>query len=160
MTPELVHGVAVALHGPQGWTGVLLVGPSGAGKSDVALRLIEAGARLVADDAVHLRRHGGRLHAACPPSIAGLIEVRGLGPAPVPSRPTVRLTLVVDCRGEPPERLPEPEFWSRLGLDLPLIRVDARAPSAAATIRLAARRLQSGPGLSYLAPPADRSGSG
>ena len=43
-----------------GWRAVLLRGPSGAGKSDLALRLIEAGARLVADDQTELVRRGQR----------------------------------------------------------------------------------------------------
>jgi len=46
--PILVHATAIAIDG----RAVLLRGPSGAGKSDLALRLIDAGARLVADDQV------------------------------------------------------------------------------------------------------------
>ncbi|RMF16145.1 MAG: serine kinase, partial [Alphaproteobacteria bacterium] len=74
---ELVHASCVAWHG----RGILLRGPSGAGKSALALRLIEAGALLVADDYVVLDAQStpDRLLAAPPPRIAGLIEVRGLG---------------------------------------------------------------------------------
>ncbi|RME65602.1 MAG: aldolase, partial [Alphaproteobacteria bacterium] len=43
---ERVHGTCVAIDG----AGVLILGPSGAGKSDFALRLIDEGAVLVADD--------------------------------------------------------------------------------------------------------------
>ena len=71
----LVHATAVAIDG----RALLLRGPSGAGKSDLALRLIDAGARLIADDQSVLRREGGRLLAAVPAAIAGLIEVRGVG---------------------------------------------------------------------------------
>lgn len=154
--PDLVHATAVALAAPGGWAGVLLIGPSGAGKSDVALRLIDGGARLVADDAVHVWDQQGALYAGCPPTIAGRMEVRGLGVVDAPARALVRLVLVAACRPEPPERMPEPRFWMYRDLRLPLIDVDARSPSAPATIRLAARRLLSGAGLSYQAPPADR----
>ena len=50
----LVHATAVAIDGQA----VLLRGPSGSGKSDLALRLIDAGARLVADDQSELSRRG------------------------------------------------------------------------------------------------------
>ena len=55
----LVHATCVALRRRGGaWRAVLLRGPSGAGKSDLALRLIEAGGRLVADDQTELVRRG------------------------------------------------------------------------------------------------------
>ena len=49
-TPVVIHGTAVSLDG----RGVLLIGPSGCGKSDLGLRLVDAGARLIADDAVRI----------------------------------------------------------------------------------------------------------
>ncbi|TMJ62451.1 MAG: serine/threonine protein kinase [Alphaproteobacteria bacterium] len=69
--PVLVHASAIAIDG----RAVLLRGPSGAGKSDLALRLIDGGARLVADDQVELRRAGERVLVTAPAAIAGLIEV-------------------------------------------------------------------------------------
>ncbi|MBU1324360.1 MAG: HPr kinase/phosphatase C-terminal domain-containing protein [Alphaproteobacteria bacterium] len=141
MTLPPLHATCAALFGPAGWTGVLLIGPSGAGKSDLALRLIADGARLVADDATRVWREGDGLHAACPETIAGRMEVRGLGIVGAPGRPVTRLGLVVACAEAAPERLPDPELWSHAGVDLPLIRVDARAPSAAAVVRHAIRRL-------------------
>src|SRR3954454_10030977 len=71
----LGHAAAVAIDG----RAVLLRGPSGSGKSDLALRLIEAGARLVADDQSEVWRQGDALLVRAPSTIAGLIEVRGLG---------------------------------------------------------------------------------
>ena len=65
-----VHATAVAV----GLKGVLLLGPSGSGKSDLALRLIDQGARLVADDQVVLSRNGARLIANAPPALAGKID--------------------------------------------------------------------------------------
>src|ERR687898_3364772 len=70
-----LHATCVELSG----TGVVLLGASGCGKSDLALRLIDRGARLVADDLVTVERHGRRLIARAPEAIAGLMEVRGLG---------------------------------------------------------------------------------
>src|SRR6202035_866821 len=52
--PILVHATAIAIDG----RAVLLRGPSGAGKSDLALRLIDCGARLVGDDQAELRQIG------------------------------------------------------------------------------------------------------
>ena len=50
MNPKLLHATCVALDGRDGPLSVLLRGPPGAGKSDLALRLIDRGARLIADD--------------------------------------------------------------------------------------------------------------
>ena len=73
-----VHATCVALRLRAGtWRAVLLRGPSGAGKSDLALRLIETGWRLVADDQTELSRQGKQLIATAPARIAGLIEARG-----------------------------------------------------------------------------------
>jgi HPr kinase/phosphorylase len=122
-----VHGTAVALDG----CGILLCGPSGAGKSDLALRLLDRGARLIADDRCDLRRSGGRLLASAPAAIAGRMEVRGLGIVEVPVLDEAALDLAVDL--VPPDavpRLPEPAFRTFLGLRLPLLRL---APFEAST---------------------------
>src|SRR5437763_699931 len=57
-----VHGTCVAIAGE----GVLLRGMPGSGKSDLALRLIDGGARLVADDQTELTRRGDTITAAAP----------------------------------------------------------------------------------------------
>ena len=59
--------------------GLLIRGPSGIGKSDLALRLIDKGARLVADDRVGLLVSDNHVIARAPATLAGLLEVRGLG---------------------------------------------------------------------------------
>jgi len=130
----LVHGTCVDVAG----VGVLLRGPPGAGKSDLALRLIDGGARLVADDQVALSRDGGNVHPSAPATIAGLIEVRGIGPLKMPAGPGGALRLVVDLVHGPVERMPEPEFADLLGVSLPLMRLDPFEASAAAKVRLAA----------------------
>ena len=118
--------------------GVLLAGPSGSGKSDLALRLIDAGAVLVADDLVALSRRGSRLEAR-PVALAGLLEIRGQGIYRLPSLPESTLDLYValgdadDTQRLPPERMSH----TLLDVALPMIALDARRPSAVARIRMA-----------------------
>lgn len=132
-----VHGTCVALAG----CGVLLRGEPGAGKSDLALRLIEDGALLVADDQTEIRREGPHLLAQVPESLAGLIEVRGLGVVAVPFTPSSALHLVIDlvARDAVP-RMPEPRSVQFLGVALPLFRLAPFEASAAAKVRLALTR--------------------
>ena len=128
-----LHASCVELAG----TGVVLVGPSGSGKSDLALRLIDQGAKLVADDRVVIERHGARLIARPPAAIAGLIEVRGLGIMRVGYCPASELGLVVGLGAErPAERLPERATYQVLGVALPHLKLDPWTPSACARIRL------------------------
>lgn len=129
-----VHGTAIAIDGD----GILLRGPSGSGKSDLALRLIDAGARLVADDQTELRRVGAALRLSAPATLKGMLEVRGLGIVRVPSVEDAPLRLVVDLvRDDLVERLPEPCFVTLEGLSFPLLALAPFAASAAAKLRLA-----------------------
>lgn len=129
----LIHASAVRLSEK----GVLLLGPSASGKSDLALRLIDAGAVLIADDQVRLTREGDHLHAAPPERLQGLIALRGIGIMRVPFAPSL-LDLAVDLLpdGAADDPLPEPSSRSWLGLDLPKIGVDASSPSAVARIKM------------------------
>lgn len=130
----LVHGTTVALAGD----GVLLRGPSGSGKSDLALRLIDGGARLVADDQTELARTPDGLVARSPASIAGKMEVRGVGVMRVPTVPSVLVRLVVDLvPTDWVERLPEPQFCEYLQCSLPLLALAPFEASTPAKIRLA-----------------------
>jgi serine kinase of HPr protein (carbohydrate metabolism regulator) len=124
--------------------GVLLRGRPGSGKSELALQLIDGGAKLVADDGVELRRQGERLFARLPPtapeSVRGRIELRGLGILPVPTVAEAPLDLVIDLVPvDALERLPEPKTIEWLGVTLPLLRLSAQEPAAAAKVRLAVR---------------------
>jgi serine kinase of HPr protein (carbohydrate metabolism regulator) len=123
------------------WRAVLLRGPSGAGKSDLALRLIEAGARLVADDRTALAHAGGAVVASAPAAIEGLIEVRGIGIrrlAPGQRLARARVVLLVDLvRPAEVERLPEPAREALLGVDLPVIKLAPFEASSCAKLRLA-----------------------
>ena len=71
-----MHGVLVEVYG----VGVLLTGESGVGKSEAALELVKRGHRLVADDAVQIRRVSeNRLIGEAPEAIRYLMEIRGIG---------------------------------------------------------------------------------
>jgi serine kinase of HPr protein (carbohydrate metabolism regulator) len=136
MKPILIHGTCIAVHG----SGVLLRGPSGSGKSDLALRLIDAGAQLVADDQVELSRHDDGLVARPPSGLAGLLEVRGLGIVRLHFEPYAPVRLVADLvQSDQIERMPEPANARLLDCDIPLLRIDPFAASAAAKLRLAVR---------------------
>ena len=121
-----LHATAVAIAG----RAVLLTGASGAGKSDLALRLIDRGAVLIADDQVELTNDGFRLLASAPATIAGLVEVRGVGIVPVAHTGSVQVALVVDLEAIP-ERLPEAGSRTILHHRIPLIALDPHAASAA-----------------------------
>ncbi len=134
--PLLVHGTAVAIDGGA----VLIRGPSGAGKSDLAVRLIDRGARLVADDQALVRREGDELLVRAPETIRGLIEIRGLGILRLEALEEAPLVLVVDLVApDAVERLPERRSESLFGLSLPLIALAPFEASAAAKVRLARR---------------------
>ncbi|KGB57920.1 HPr kinase/phosphorylase [Sphingopyxis sp. LC363] len=89
-----IHASCVAA----GNGGVLILGNSGQGKSDLALRLIDRGAKLVADDRCDIWFDRGRLWCRPPEALAGKLEVRGIGiverpwTAPVPLALAVRLS--------------------------------------------------------------------
>jgi len=137
MKPVQIHASCVAIRSK----GILILGESGAGKSDLALRLMDDGARLVADDRTELSIERGRLCAPAPKSIAGLIEVRGLGivAQPFAMKAMIALTVKLDAA---PERLPQPAFYMppeplKLAKKPPFLLLDGRLPSAPAKIRLA-----------------------
>lgn len=70
------HGVFVEVYGE----GVLILGDSGVGKSETAVELIKRGHRLVADDAVEIKKTGAKTLVGCAPeNIRHFIELRGIG---------------------------------------------------------------------------------
>ena len=94
------------------WRGALIEGPSGVGKSDLALRALDQGFVLVADDRTVTFVSGGRLYGRAPDALAGLVEVRGVGVLPRPHRALCPIDLLVRCVDRPQavERLPDPIF--------------------------------------------------
>jgi HPr kinase/phosphorylase len=136
-----VHASCIEIAG----AGVLLRGPSGSGKSDLALRLIDHGARFVGDDRIDLAAEDGALIARAPSTIAGKIEIRGIGILALPSVARSRVRLAVDLVSPSAlERLPEPRHCTYLGIELPLIAVAPFESSAPAKLRAAATALVRG----------------
>ena len=113
----LIHASCAARHG----SGVLLTGAPGSGKSDLLLRLLDRGFALVADDQVEVIDGV----ASAPPSLAGLLEIRGLGIVRLPYERSVPLALVAAIGRD--DRLPTPK---RHDLGPPLIMIDPALASA------------------------------
>lgn len=109
------HGVLLDIYGE----GVLITGESGVGKSETAIELVKRGHRLVADDAVEIRRVSNQLIGKAPELIRHYIELRGIGVIDVQQlfgmsavKLESQLDLVVYL-----ERWQENKFYDRLGLD-------------------------------------------
>lgn len=138
-TNEKIHGSCVEVEG----LGVLLCGPPGSGKSDLTLRLIDDGARLIADDYTELTPDGGRLYASAPDNIEGLLEVRGVGLLEIGAALRVELGLVIDLvESADVERLPEDRTTNLSGIEVPLFALAPFEASATAKVRLIARRVK------------------
>lgn len=145
MTTSQIHATAIALDDRRA---ALLLGPSGAGKSDLALRCILQGAwidgrhrlaTLVADDQVIVERTFDGLRAWTPETIAGRIEVRGLGIVAMPYIASAAVTLAVQLvEGQEIERLPDSAATANiLGWDVPILRVSPFEASAHLKVLLA-----------------------
>lgn len=135
MSEPPIHAGCVAMRG----MGVLIAGPSGSGKSDLALRLIDRGAVLVSDDYTLLRAEGNELHATAPATIAGRIEVRGIGIIDRPTVPRVRVGLFIEAGT--PDRMPEPATRVIAGIAIPAYRLALLEASAPAKIDLMLDRI-------------------
>lgn len=118
---------------------VLIEGASGSGKSDLALRLIDRGARLLSDDYTELVAEGGRAIASAPATITGQIEVRGIGIVGMPPAPPHPVALLV--RAGTPERMPEPATFAIAGLTVPMIVLSLTESSAPLKVELALKAL-------------------
>jgi len=138
LSSETLHASTVAA--PDG-RAVLIGGPSGAGKSDLALRMLDRGFTLVSDDQTVVRRDGDRLLASAPSTIAGKLEIRGIGIVDVDHVDEVPLALIVELTGDfqrmPDDRRERPI----LGVSLPLVSIDAMTASAPSKVALALDRL-------------------
>jgi serine kinase of HPr protein (carbohydrate metabolism regulator) len=137
LSGESVHATSVAIDG----RAVLITGASGAGKSDLALRLIDRGFTLVSDDQTVVRRDGDRLLASAPASIAGKLEIRGIGIMEMATESDVPVALLVELTSDIPRLPDDRRELPVLGLPLPLITIDAMTASAPAKVALALDRL-------------------
>lgn len=134
------HATAIAVEGQA----VLIEGASGSGKSDLALRLIDQGALLIGDDQVVIKLSESGLVVEPVPTLAGRMEVRGLGIIAVPSTAHGPLGLIVELTDQI-ERLPQSgdglPTRSVLGVSVPVMTLSGLEASAPAKIRLALRAL-------------------
>ncbi|MGG6894617.1 HPr kinase/phosphorylase [Rhizobium sp. BR 315] len=141
-----IHATAIII----GKTGLLFLGPSGSGKSTLAFSCLAAAkplglaAMLVADDRVLIAKQDGSVTAECPPTIAGLMEIRYTGIVRMPYISKAEMHFAI--RPVDPataERLPpEDEQIDVTGsIRLPLIRLSATSanPLAIITAKIGAR---------------------
>jgi HPr kinase/phosphorylase len=132
---KLLHATAVAING----YGVLITGPSGSGKSDLALRMIDRGAKLVSDDAVAVIIEQDMPVLSAAPNIEALLEIRGIGIQTVPSIGSAPLRLVVELT-EKIERMPTDHVISAIeGYDTPCVKLNPFEPSAPIKLEYALR---------------------
>lgn len=134
LSSETVHASAVAIDG----RAVLIEGRSGSGKSDLALRLIDRGAKLISDDYTLVLRHGAGLIARSPATITGKMEVRGVGIVDLPCVSDVPVALIVQLGGEI-MRLPERRLRRVAGIDVRQVAIDPFHASAPIKVELALR---------------------
>ena len=110
------HGVLIEIYGE----GVLILGDSGVGKSETAIELVKRGHRLVADDAVEIRKTSNiTLVGSSPDNIRHFLELRGIGIINVRQlfgmgavKVTEKIDMVVELEPWNPEKV-----YDRMGMD-------------------------------------------
>ena len=120
-----IHATCIVIDG----IGVLLTGASGTGKSDLALRMLDRGARLLSDDYTEVAVREGQLIGCPPTALAGKIEVRGVGIIDCDNMPEAMIGLEVRLDA-PVVRMPEAETITHFGVDIPLYALCALEASA------------------------------
>ncbi len=123
------HGVLVEVYGE----GILLLGDSGVGKSETAIELVKRGHRLIADDAVEIKRVSATTLVGCaPPLIRHYVELRGIGIVDVRRlfgmgavKETEKIDLVINL-----ENWQQGKMYDRLGLESETVDIlGIRVPS-------------------------------
>jgi HPr kinase/phosphorylase len=133
-----VPGTCVEVEG----LGVLFRGPTGSGKSDLALRLIDSGSRLIADDYTELSLENAAIIARAPQTIRGLLEVRGIGILKIGGALQTSLGVMIDLvTPEQVERQPLDQSEELLGVHVPLFRLFPLEASGPAKVRLIVRQI-------------------
>jgi HPr kinase/phosphorylase len=129
------HGVLIEVYGE----GLLLLGDSGVGKSETAIELVKRGHRLIADDAVEIKRVSSKtLVGTAPEIIRHYVELRGIGIVDVRRlfgmgavKMTERIDLIINLetwvQGKMYDRLGlEEQKTNILGLDIPSITIPVK----------------------------------
>lgn len=133
-----IHGTCISIND----IALVFIGPPGSGKSDLALRLIDQGANLIADDRIDIFAKNKKLIAKPPKQITGLLEIRGLGIVKINYKPLGIISLIFRMTSSGDiERLPKIKNWSMHGIILPLFPLDPFSASACAKVRIAIRNL-------------------
>jgi len=133
-----VPGTCVEVEG----LGVLFRGPTGSGKSDLALRLIDSGSLLIADDYTELSLENAAIIARAPQTIRGLLEVRGIGILKIGGALQTSLGVMIDLvTPEQVERQPLDQSEELLGVHVPLFRLFPLEASGPAKVRLIVRQI-------------------
>jgi serine kinase of HPr protein (carbohydrate metabolism regulator) len=137
LSAETVHASTVARDG----RGVRITGPSGSGKSDLTLRLLDRGFTLVSDDQTIVKKDADRLLASAPATIAGKLEIRGIGIVEMERTDNVPVALIVELTSDI-QRLPDDSRERPiLGVNIPLISIDAMTASAPSKVAVALDRM-------------------
>ena len=137
-----VHAVALKWKG----CGILILGSSGSGKSDLALRLIDKGAVLIADDYVLLKKDGQKnLMAIASERNAGKIEVRGVGLISTEYLKKVKVDFVLNLKLvlNEIERMPKNNYFYFDDLKVPLFDFYSFEISACEKIKIIIEELHS-----------------
>ena len=137
LSAETLHCSTVAKDG----RAVLITGPSGSGKSDLTLRRLDRGFTLVSDDQTIIKKHGDRLIASAPPTIAGKLEIRGIGIVDIERLENAPVALLVELTGEFARMPDDSRERPILGVRLPLVSIDAMAASAPSKVEIALDRM-------------------
>ena len=132
MLPKRFHSTSLVVED----SGLLIIGESGIGKSDLALRMIDSGAMLIADDVTICKKINNFIYLFSPEETKGLLEVREIGIITVPFIENIKLSLVIQLINEENIRYPENENCLILGIKVPKIKIYGKNSSAVAKIKV------------------------
>ena len=129
-----IHGVCLEVFG----IGVFIKGKSGVGKSETSLELINRGHRLIADDAVIIKKLENQLKASCPELTKHLMEIRGIGILDIKHLfgvGSIKLEQYIELAIELEEWDEEKEY-DRIGMDDNYIEIlDVKVPSVVIPVK-------------------------
>lgn len=116
-----IHGTSICYK----QKGLLFLGKSGNGKSDLALRLIDKGANLIADDQTILTLKNNKIILTCPSEIKSKLEIRGIGIIKMPSIKEHQLDIVFQLKSfREIKRIPNENWRMLLDQKIPYYEID------------------------------------